>query len=388
MLPYILLLATAIVILWYAHNTLTILAGLTTRDRILKAPSKTNFFSLIIPTKNEESVLPRLLDRLEQQQFDRSMYEILIVDGMSEDSTYDLCLKYANNYPNVKCLRTISKVKAEALNFGIRHAKGDIIGVYDADTVPKLDTLDIVNRYLSQDGVDAVQGMLLPLNTRDSIASRFASIEELLYEYSTAGRARLNGFVTLNGSNMFIKKKVFDVVGLWDTSVLTEDLEMSVRISRNGFKIVYSKEILAWREVAPDFRSLLRQRIRWYRGHLEMKQWYVARSPVTFIDSVAVILSPIFMSLSLMDYSLVFFLPKFVIFLISIPLSTISLITFFEVLLISKRHLIGVPYTVISYIYMQVVIMLNLMAIITEFSGMERTWVRTPRSAISTNKIT
>jgi len=50
------------------------------------------FFSIVIPTLNEEKYLPNLLNDLTKQK--EKDFEIIVVDGKSEDRTIDIAIKY------------------------------------------------------------------------------------------------------------------------------------------------------------------------------------------------------------------------------------------------------------------------------------------------------
>jgi Glycosyltransferases, probably involved in cell wall biogenesis len=91
---------------WSVYNSLLAMYGFTW------SPTKhTNYsgktFSIIIPAKNEEKVLPRLLDRLINQEYDKSKYEIIVVEDGSTDKTYEVCKQYEETYSRdfIKCLK-------------------------------------------------------------------------------------------------------------------------------------------------------------------------------------------------------------------------------------------------------------------------------------------
>ncbi len=87
--------------------------------------------SIIIPSYNEEKFLPRLLDSLVHQNT-KKPFEVILVDGSSEDKT----IKYAKTFQKRLPLRLIIAKKRGAAyqrNEGIRTAKGDWMVFVDAD---------------------------------------------------------------------------------------------------------------------------------------------------------------------------------------------------------------------------------------------------------------
>ena len=90
-------------------------------------------FSLIIPTYNEKDNITILIGRLLKllKHFD---YEIIIVDDDSPDKTWKIAKdKYKNN-KHVRVIRRIGKRGLiSAITHGFDNAKGDFVGVMDAD---------------------------------------------------------------------------------------------------------------------------------------------------------------------------------------------------------------------------------------------------------------
>jgi dolichol-phosphate mannosyltransferase len=94
------------------------------------------YFSLIIPTFNEgrniAAMLHRLVHLLDGAYGDR--YEIIVVDDDSPDSTWDIALRVAMQYPQVKVMRRQQeRGLATAVIRGWQAAGGEVIGVIDGD---------------------------------------------------------------------------------------------------------------------------------------------------------------------------------------------------------------------------------------------------------------
>ena len=89
------------------------------------------FFSIIIPALNEEKYLPLLLSDLSQQTYQN--FEVIIVDGQSNDKTIAKSQQFASKLPSLKIL--ISKIKNVSVqrNLGADKAKGEYLVFNDAD---------------------------------------------------------------------------------------------------------------------------------------------------------------------------------------------------------------------------------------------------------------
>ena len=93
-------------------------------------------YSIIIPTYNEAQNLPVLFDRLTRVlQAWGGAYELVVVDDDSPDKTWMVAEASRARYPQVRVIRRTSGEKglAPAVAEGWRQARGDILGVMDAD---------------------------------------------------------------------------------------------------------------------------------------------------------------------------------------------------------------------------------------------------------------
>jgi cellulose synthase/poly-beta-1,6-N-acetylglucosamine synthase-like glycosyltransferase len=230
------------------------------------------YFSIVIPVKNEEHVIDRLLTSLSNLNYPLNKREIIIVEDGSTDKTRDICMNYAKENANVKILnKNLSNGKPSALNFGLAHAKGDIIAIFDADNVPAHDALLSVVEYFEDPKVAAVQGRTMSINSKENMLTQFISYEEAVWcEAYLRGKDTLNLFVHLKGSCQFIRRDVLERLQGFDEAVLSEDMEISARLVENDYKIRYASDVIAWQESPSNLKTLFKQRTRWFRGTMEV----------------------------------------------------------------------------------------------------------------------
>jgi len=92
---------------------------------------KQPFFSVIIPTLNEENYLPALFSDLEKQKYKN--FEIIVVDGGSNDQTVTIAKEYQRRLP-IKIFVTSKKNVSHQRNLGAKRSKGKFLVFLDADT--------------------------------------------------------------------------------------------------------------------------------------------------------------------------------------------------------------------------------------------------------------
>src|SRR4030042_1694869 len=304
--------------LWGLYNMPILATGIQDFRKSRQKPQKKTLadtllptFSIVVPVKNEEKVIGRLLAALSKLNYPVDKKEIVIVEDGSTDQTFDICTKYAKECAGVKILhRTFSNGKPSALNVGLEHAKGEIIAIFDADNVPDVNVLMAVCRYFEDPVVAAVQGKTLSINSKEHMLTQFISYEEAVWcEAYLRGKDILNLFVHLKGSCQFIRRDVLEKLKGLHEAVLSEDMEISPRLTENNYKIRYAPDVVAWQESPSDLRTLFKQRTRWFRGTMEVAFKYgrlMARPSGKNFDVEATLFGPFILISSLIPYLAMF----------------------------------------------------------------------------------
>ena len=262
--------------------------------------------SILVPVKNEERVVGRLLDALTRLDYPAENLEIIVVEDESRDRTLEICNDYAGRFPSIKVFhRDQSLGKGDALNYAFHRSKGEIIATFDADDIPEAGAIMKALRYFGDPETGAVHGYHKTLNLRESVVSRLAAYETFLYRLSNDGKAALNLFVTFSGSNTFFRRSALEKVGLWDARSLVEDAELSVRFARAHIS-TRLVPVECWQEVPAKVGSVFRQRIRWSGGNLRtgVKHWNAWRnmSWMKTLDMQVLMMSPIMAVLALVGW--------------------------------------------------------------------------------------
>lgn len=91
-----------------------------------------NSVSIIIPVYNEEMYIEKCLKSIVDQTYE-NIIEILVLDGMSTDSTRDIIGKFTNE--KLLLIDNEKKIQSAALNKGIKMARGDIVVRVDAHAI-------------------------------------------------------------------------------------------------------------------------------------------------------------------------------------------------------------------------------------------------------------
>lgn len=186
------------------------------------------FFSVVIPTLNEEDYIPRLLQSLVLQTY-RS-FEVIIVDADSRDGTLKIVGSYRTPFP-LQLVRSQSKNVGYQRNLGAKKARGEYVLFFDADiTIPKNFFFQLY-KSLRKKSVDFATTTIVTYskNILDQLSVWITNL--LFYVLLKLGKP------LMGGTNLIFKPEAFHQLGGFDKNVVhAEDLDLVRRAGQMGFK--------------------------------------------------------------------------------------------------------------------------------------------------------
>jgi cellulose synthase/poly-beta-1,6-N-acetylglucosamine synthase-like glycosyltransferase len=203
----------------------------------------TPFVSIIVPAYNERSVIGRRIDNLLSLDYPHDKYEIIVVESGSTDGTHEAVegtmAKRGDSHPVLKLLREEErKGKAAAINLAKRHARAEIVLVTDANAIFEPDVLKEMMPHFKDPEVGAVGGRYLVSNADNTYGASESFYWDLEY-IMRRGEAVLDSACLFHGEINAWRKGLIDEA---DTGIISEDLDMAIRIRRQGYKIQYEPQ--------------------------------------------------------------------------------------------------------------------------------------------------
>ncbi len=265
-------------------------------------------YSIIVPTKNEETVIRRCLNGILAMDYPRDKIQVIVVDGASTDKTLSICSEFEQKYPQM--FKVISEQttrgKPAALNLAMHYTTNDIVATFDADSLPNIDVLRKVTLYFGDTKIVAIQGLTTSINERSNVLTRvIAQEEKAWYQMLLSGREKLQLFIPLNGTCQFVRRTVLEELGGWDENSLTEDVELALRLVEKNHHVKYASDVCSGQETPTVLRSLIKQRVRWYRGYMETALKYgrlLDNINRCTLDAEISLAGPFMMVVSLLSY--------------------------------------------------------------------------------------
>ncbi len=117
------------------------------------------FFTIIIPTLNEETHLPLLLEDLTRQTF--TDFQVTVVDGFSTDCTINKARQFSHHL-TLTIKQTPFRNVSFQRNFGAQQSSSPYLVFFDADTRLPLNYLAQVHQYLTTNPVDVLSTWIIP----------------------------------------------------------------------------------------------------------------------------------------------------------------------------------------------------------------------------------
>ena len=205
--------------------------------------------SAIIPCRNEEKFIGKCLDSVIAQDFPKDNFEILVIDGMSDDKTRETINEYVKKYPFIKLLDNPKKFTPFALNIGIKNAKGEVIVRMDAHSVYIKDYISKCIKYLKEYEVDNVGGIWKIMPSEKTLINKAIALVSSSFfgagnAYYRTGYSKGLKFVDTVFGGCY-KKEVFKKIGLYNENLIrSQDMEFNLRLKKAGGKILLVPEIV------------------------------------------------------------------------------------------------------------------------------------------------
>ena len=204
--------------------------------------------SVIVPCYNEERFIGQTLENL-ITQYPSQVYEIIVVDGMSDDSTRDVVEQFQNSHPNssIRLVLNPDRNIPKSLNLGIEHATGEVIARMDAHAFPSTGYIRRCVEVLSNGEAEVVGMPCLVQAGAGTVTARAIAlavshpfgIGDARYRL-TGGRDRQEAVDTV--AFACFRKSLWQQLGGYDENLLTnEDYDFNYRARLQGDRVILDR---------------------------------------------------------------------------------------------------------------------------------------------------
>ncbi|MEE9329934.1 MAG: glycosyltransferase family 2 protein [Parvularculaceae bacterium] len=236
-------------------------------------PQNMPMITILLPLYKEANCLPGLIKEIEKLNWPGHQLDVKLLLEADDRATIEVATW---NCPDQGWEIMIipeggPKTKPKACNYGLLHAKGEYIVIYDAEDRPEPDQLKLAVAGFEQgdEKLACLQARLNFYNPNETWVTRLFTLEyTLLFDWLLPGFARLGAPIPLGGTSNFFKTDILRRCGGWDAFNVTEDADLGLRLDAAGFATdVFNST--TWEEAVSDLGPWLRQRSRWIKGYLQ-----------------------------------------------------------------------------------------------------------------------
>lgn len=311
--------------------------------------------SVLIPAYNEgENVEETVAHAV---ALDYPEFEVVVVNDGSKDETGEVLERLARKYSRLRVVHLAhNQGKAMALQAGSLVARHEILICIDGDALLDRHAAHwLVRHFVESPDVAAVTGNPR-IRNRSTVLGRlqvgeFSSLVGVIKRAQrTFGR-----IFTVSGVITAFRKSAVHQVGYWSADMLTEDIDITWKLQRAGWDVLFEPNALTWILMPETIRGLWKQRLRWAMGGAQV----LIKNFDAWLDPARSFLWPLLLEMCasvVWSYGMVllalawlgtFFLPPTVIPMVSSPLSpqgsgvilgTVCLVQFAFSTWLDRRH--------------------------------------------------
>lgn len=199
--------------------------------------------SVIIPTRNAEKHIKKLLDKLLMQTVKPN--EIIVIDTSSTDNTKSIC----NEYKNLKFI-SIKKNEFDhggTRNTATRHSKGSILVFMTQDALPENNFfIEELIKPLGKQNVVASYGRQVPRKEAEPLevfAREFNYPDKkIIKSKDNISQLGIKTFFFSNVCSAFIRDEFWKVNGFPEKTIMNEDMIISSKLIFNNKSVCYTSK--------------------------------------------------------------------------------------------------------------------------------------------------
>ncbi len=234
---------------------------------VYKKPQRNFSLSVIIPAHNEEKGIEETIFSVLKSDY-KNLKEILVINDGSTDNTKRIVQEIAKKYPKVKLINKKNTGKADSINYVLKKVETDLVAIIDADSYIRKNALRNMVGYFDSPEIGSVTGRILVKNNK-KLLERLQAIEYAMIIFTRKLLEFVEGIWVTPGALSVYRTGVLKQVGGFDPKNMTEDVEITWRLIKAGYRIRVAVNAITYTSVPDTKKDWWRQRIRWDIGGVQ-----------------------------------------------------------------------------------------------------------------------
>jgi cellulose synthase/poly-beta-1,6-N-acetylglucosamine synthase-like glycosyltransferase len=230
-------------------------------------------YTILVPVYREAKVFPILAKAIERLDYPKAKLDVKVL--LEEDDLETIEVARKAGLPSYVDLLVVPrgepKGKPKACNYGLIHAKGQYVVIFDAEDIPEPDQLKkaIVAFRKGDVRLACVQAKLNYFNRDQNLLTRWFTTEySMWFDLFLPGLDASHAPIPLGGtSNHFPTARLRDL-GAWDPFNVTEDADLGMRLYKRRWTTAVI-DSTTYEEANSELYNWIRQRSRWVKGYIQ-----------------------------------------------------------------------------------------------------------------------
>lgn len=259
------------------NNLITTILYLRSRNRDQKplkllSDDELPVVTIQLPIYNEVYMVERLVKAVAALDYPEGKLQIQVLDDSTDETTSSAARivdEYRKKGKDIELIHRDDRsgFKAGALSKGMQSARGEIIGIFDADFLPARNWLRKTVPEFQDEKLGCLQTRWGHTNNTYSLFTRAVALGiDGHFVVEQGARSRNGLLMNFNGTAGLWRRATILDAGDWQADTLTEDLDLSYRAQLRGWKIGYLPDVVVPAELPAQVEAFKRQQFRWAKG--------------------------------------------------------------------------------------------------------------------------
>lgn len=230
------------------------------------------FVSLVVPIHNEEKIICKKIENIEEMVYPSDKFEVVFVDGCSTDKTCKLIEDYS--LKSKKSIRLIKQEKrngyTRAMIDGIVSSKGEIIVATDAASYYYPDALQHLTEHFEDPAIGAVTGKEIVLGGKVELGGgkelglHLEKSYRFFYDFMRKAETEIDSTPDSKGEILAVRKEIcqslFEKLGLSPNASFDSCVPYQAKLM--GFRTIYDEQAKYYEYTPNSFSGRTTQQIR------------------------------------------------------------------------------------------------------------------------------
>lgn len=180
--------------------------------------------------------------------------------------------------------------KASAVNYAVKTVNyGNVVCILDGGDILR-DKYHIARAVtLVSEGYDIIGSQVLRVGS--SIIGKLSYLDTLVWvRVGLPSTMHILGVPLVSGEGLFVKRDVLEHIGGLPQQILAEDAYLAIPVFNYGFRVGFLASKV-YESTPANIANLVKQRLRWYRGHLQCLKLVLESKGISLVGKVKLILA-------------------------------------------------------------------------------------------------